>query len=131
MSLDKSENKYQQYLDYIFERKVLSGTTGTTVTDIDASELKKDTGFTTLLKEVSDKVVIAKPNIIKQIKHSESEDDDDDDGTSLGEDSEGDLVRSDDKLLLDDEFDDTVGEIPDGYIVDDGITEGIEDEWNF
>ena len=36
----------------------------------------------------------------------------------LEEDEDGNLIRTDEEIILDDEFDDTFGEVPDGYVVD-------------
>ena len=55
-----------------------------------------------------------------------------DDELEMEEDEDGNLTRSDEVLLLDDEHDDTFGEIPDGYYDGDGkLEEEPEDEWGF
>jgi DNA polymerase elongation subunit (family B) len=68
------------------------------------------------------------------------EDGDDSDDVEMEEDDNGVLVRSDEKIQLDDEFDDTFGEEPDNYTSDEikesveevvNNVEDVEDEWNF
>jgi hypothetical protein len=91
------------------------------------------------LKEKADSVVINQPTVEKKKRvYSENEEEDDE----IEEDEEGNMVRKDEELLLDDEFDDTISEIPDGYVVDEPITPEItpeiipviekkEDNWGF
>jgi hypothetical protein len=107
------ESRYQQYLDYITERKVLTGNTETV--DVVISPKNLDI-ITKLVKEKAKEVVIEKPVVKKRVL-SEG-DDDNDDGTAEEEDEEGDVVRTDEVIQLDDEIDDTQGDVPDGYIVD-------------
>ena len=73
---------------------------------------------------------------VKEVKkkrvYSENEEDDDE----LEEDEDGNIIRTDEDLLLDDEYDDTYGEMPDGYVISEPIklideeTEPEED-WGF
>jgi DNA polymerase elongation subunit (family B) len=106
------ESRYQQYLDYVTERKVLTGDTETV--DVVISPKNLDV-ITKLVKEKAKEVVIEKPVVKKRVL-SEG-DDDNDDGTAEEEDEEGDIVRTDEVIQLDDEIDDTQGDIPDGYII--------------
>jgi len=76
----------------------------------------------------------------KKRKLSESEDEDDGE-VSEEEDDNGDIVRTDDIIQLDDDFDDTYAEIPEDYEETDCevammeqeilVKEEEEDEWGF
>lgn len=125
---ENNESRYQQYLDYVMERKVL---TGETETHSVAAAPKNVEELTKLIKEKAKEVVIEKPEVKKRVL-SEG-DEDDDDVTGEEEDEEGDVVRTDEVIQLDDEIDDTQGDIPDGYVVDEKIdtTPEIKDEWGF
>ena len=99
-----------------------------------------------LLKEAASKVVIEvpEPEVKKKRVLSEGDEDEEDE---FEEDEDGNLTRTDEILQLDDEFDDTKGEMPDGYVVDEPRSpeetkeywekeaelqkEEPEDEWGF
>jgi len=67
-------------------------------------------------KELAAQVLVEEPVEPKKKRvMSEGEEDDDE----VDEDEDGNIIRSDENLKLDDEFDDTYGEIPEGYIIDD------------
>jgi hypothetical protein len=127
-----SDNRYELWLDYLEEYRIMSGETINIITDeveIDDFELMGK------LKEKADSVVINKPTVEKK-KRVYSENEDEDDG--IEEDEEGNVIRKDEELLLDDEFDDTISEIPDGYVVDEPKSPEIipvidkpEDNWGF
>jgi len=120
---DNLDNKYEEYLNYMMERKVLTGDT----MDILEEELKPNIEtITDLLKEKVKDVVIVKEEKKKK-KQSEGEGGDDDDENEEV-DENGESVRSDEELILDDEFDDTYGETPDGYIPEVPVE---KEEWNF
>lgn len=129
---ENSEDRYQQYLDYIMERKVLTGDTGT----IDVVEMvpKNLETLTEMVKEKASQVVI-KPIEVKKKKLSEGEDEDEDNGGEGEEDENGEVVRSDEAIQLDDEIDDTQGDVPDGYVVTEKIIpikeEQPKDEWGY
>lgn len=108
------ESRYQQYLDYIMERKVFTGDTETV--DVVISPKNLDV-ITKLVKEKAKEVVIEKPVVKKRVL-SEGDDDNDDGTAEEEEDEEGDVVRTDEVLQLDDEVDDTQGDVPDGYVID-------------
>ena len=122
------ESRYQQYLDYLIERKVLTGETETYEVVISPKNLEV---IASLVKEKSSGVVIEKPVVKKKVL-SEG-DDDDDSGIEEEEDEEGDIVRIDEVLPFDDEFDDTQGDVPDGYVIDEKIEikPEIKDDWGF
>ena len=124
MTLD---GRYQQWLDYITERKVMTGDTSTIIT---AEILHKDSEVVSeLLKDKASKIIIASKVEEPKKKKKQSESDEDDDEVEEEEDSEGDIVRTDDKIQLDDEFDDTKGEMPEGYII--GEKGPDNDGWPF
>jgi hypothetical protein len=88
---------------------------GDTIT-IDTQEVEiDDVELLGKLKEKAESIVIQKPVVEKKKKtYSENEEDEEE----IVEDEDGNLVRLDEELLLDDEFDDTLSEVPDGYVVD-------------
>ena len=104
-----NDNRYEMYLEYLVELNFLSGNTETmNFEEIEA--LKIDTTeVAELLKEAASKVILEAPEPEVKKKRVLSEGDE--------EDEDGNLTRSDEILQLDDEFDDTKGEMPDGYVV--------------
>jgi DNA polymerase elongation subunit (family B) len=141
VSIENLDNRYQEYLDYLNEQEVMTGKTMDMFTEIvktvDVEEiipLEKDTNtLVTLLKEKAAVVVIEKEEKKKRIlSESESEDDGE---VSEEEDDNGDMVRTDDIIQLDDEIDDTYAELPDDYeqdiLIEPIIEEIEEDEWGF
>jgi hypothetical protein len=129
------DERYEQWLDYVREKRVLTGETITNI-QIAPKDIKV---IYQLVKEKS--VIIKKEEPKKKRISSESEDGDDEDET---EDENGEVVRGDEKIQLDDEVDDTKGDKPD---IDAEIASIIEpvkpivvkvddikkpaDEWNF
>jgi DNA polymerase elongation subunit (family B) len=102
------DSRYEQYLEYVMERKVLTGETETTkVTDLSTKDLKE---ISKLAKKKANEVIIPKP-VVKKKKLSEGDSEDDEEE----EDEDGELIRNDEVIQLDDEIDDTQGDIPDGY----------------
>jgi DNA polymerase elongation subunit (family B) len=126
---ENDDNRYEQWLDYLAECKVLTGETiSEEFEEIEKLENKDADEITKNLIEQASKVVIEETKEVKK-KKTTSEDGDDDD------DEDGD----DEELKLDDEFDDTFGEMPDGYVVDtpevteaeESIEKVEEDDWGF
>lgn len=122
------EDKYQLWLDYIAERKVLLGDGVEEVMDsvkeIEASAIVEavKTGFTTAMKDFT-------PNENKK-KRIWSEDEDSDTELEMEEDEYGNLTRSDEFIILDDEIDDTVPYKPEE--LEDIVPEEKEDDgWLF
>ena len=130
------EDRYEQWLDYLGERKVLTGETGTQSFE-EVEMLNPD------IKEIAEAaanlVIEEKVEVKKKRVLSEGEEDDDE--LEMEEDEDGNLTRSDEVLLLDDEHDDTFGEVPDGYYDETASINGMdkeaefqdeeEDEWGF
>ena len=112
--LENDDDRYELWLDYLAEHKHLSGDTvnydieNTTpdIKDIAEKFNEKAKEFLVEVKEVKKKRV-----------YSENEEDDEE----LEEDEDGNIIRTDEELLLDDEYDDTYGEMPDGYVISDPI----------
>jgi len=141
VSIENQDNRYQEYLDYLNEQEVMTGKTIDMFVEVvdEVSEeiipLEKDTNtLTSLLKEKATEIIIQKEEKKKRVLvESESEDDGD---VVEEEDDNGDMVRTDDIIQLDDEIDDTYAELPDDYgedIIIESIIEEIEeeDEWGF
>lgn len=122
-----NDNRYELYLDYLAEQKFMSGDTITinfegdiedNINEIDLNELVKNTIKETIEETPKKKRVL-----------SETEDDDEDE---FEEDEDGNLTRTDEILQLDDEFDDTFGDMPEGYIIGEiQKEEEANDEWGF
>jgi DNA polymerase elongation subunit (family B) len=112
---ENEDNRYEEWLDYLAECKVMTGETISyefeTIVDTKNMSFVLDK-----VKENSSNVVVEQIVEVKK-KRVMSEGDDEDD--EIEEDEDGNLVRNDEDLKLDDEFDDTYGEVPEGYVVDD------------
>lgn len=119
---ENDDDRYQAWLDYIAERKSLTGQTEDTqfieIIEKDANIVAEQ------LKEAA-KQAAPKEEPKKKKKLSEGDDDEEE----MEEDEDGNAVRSDEVLQLDDEFDDTSGEKPEGY--DSTTSTPKQDEWPF
>jgi DNA polymerase elongation subunit (family B) len=106
------DNRYELWLDYLEECRIMSGDTIT----IDTHEVEiNDIELLGKLKQKAESIVIEKPVVEKKKKtYSENEEDEEE----IIEDENGNILRLDEELLLDDEFDDTFSEVPDGYVID-------------
>ena len=129
--MDKSndDNRYEQWLDYLAECKILTGNTITNVFE-EVEKTETTEKIAEKLKEKADQTTIVKEETKKKKQSSEGDDDEDEE---LEEDEDGNVSRSDEELQLDDEVDDTYGEKPDGYTPNIKIEEKLEkeDEWPF
>lgn len=113
---ENDSDRYQQWLDYVNETNVMSGKSAYDGFELSEMLENKDIeALTEKLKEKASIIISEQPVVVKK-KRTYSEGDDDDD--ELEEDEDGNLIRSDEEIQLDDEFDDTFGDIPDGYVVD-------------
>jgi hypothetical protein len=114
---ENDDNKYEEWLDYLAECKVMTGETMVaefeTIVNTENMDIVLDR-----VKEKSAKVVIEQPVEVKK-KRVMSEGDEDED--EIEEDEDGNIIRNDENLLLDDEFDDTFGEVPDGYVISEPV----------
>jgi DNA polymerase elongation subunit (family B) len=109
-----SDNRYELYLEYLTELQFMSGET-TTNTYEDVELLENTDIAVDKLKEAAEKVVITTTVIKKKRVLSEG---DEDEENEFEEDEDGNLTRTDEILHLDDEYDDTFGDMPEGYVVD-------------
>lgn len=122
-----NDNMYEEWLSYIAEQRMLSGDT------INLFDIEDEV---TTRAYVSDAIEVVQ-NLSKNISnieekvekkkrtYSEGGDDEDDE---LEEDENGELIRDNENIQLDDEIDDTFPEIPDGYVVGEPIKEEEEDD---
>ena len=124
------DEKYEEYLNYIAERKFMTGSTeNIEVVVVDVTETNDINLATELVREKAKEAVKPKTEIAKK-KAAASEDEEDEE--ELVEDEDGNLTRSDEVLKLDDEFDDTYAEKPEYHnepIPQPKIEQ--EDEWPF
>ena len=105
---ENDDNKYESWLDYLAERKVLTGETLTIETS--DSLLKNKESIIDLIQVNANKPLVKEePKKKKQVSEDEEE-------IEMIEDEDGNLTRADEDLKLDDEFDDTFAEKPDDYI---------------
>jgi DNA polymerase elongation subunit (family B) len=125
-----NEDRYEMYLEYQTELQFMSGNTTTTSYDeIENMEVSIDK-----VKEAADKVIIEVIEEPKKKRVFSEGDEDDDEDSEMEEDEDGNLTRSDEVLQLDDEFDDTYAEMPEGYVMLDEARspeEENKDEWGF
>jgi len=122
------DNRYEAWLDYLAEQRVMTGDT----LNLDSSD-----EFPVIAKTTTENVIEAIKVAATQIElpkeekkkkvYLEGEEDDEDE---MEEDEDGNVVREDEDLKLDDEFDDTFGEKPDGYDAEVKVVKD-EDGWLF
>jgi hypothetical protein len=112
--IGKLDNRYTMYLEYLHELGIMSGST----TPCDVIEVEEDTVLvkdvsllSTILKKEVNEVVVVKEEPVKKKVMSEGEEDSDDE-LEEEEDDNGDIVRTDDKIQTDDDYDDTYTEMP-------------------
>jgi hypothetical protein len=127
--LENDDDRYELWLDYLAEHKHLSGDTISYDVETTAADIKD---IAEKFNEKAKEVLVEVKEVKKKRVYSENEEDDDE----LEEDEDGNIIRTDEDLLLDDEYDDTYGEMPDGYVISeptkliDEETEPEED-WGF
>ena len=123
------ENRYEQWLDYLAEQKVMHGVVFMEDEKIIENPQKNTEVIIDLLKEKAEEFVI--PKEVKK-KRVYSEGDEEDDELEMEEDEDGNLTRVEEILFLDDEVDDTFGEKPDDYVFDENKEIKEEDDgWLF
>lgn len=114
-NLENNDKKFEMYQEYLTELNFISGETSTIIVEdievnADVIEVAKS------LKETANKLIIATEEPKK--KRVFAEGDEDDEEEEFEEDEDGNLTRIEETIQLDDEVDDTVGEMPEGYVVD-------------
>jgi DNA polymerase elongation subunit (family B) len=131
---ENDDNRYEAWMDYLAEQAFMTGDTETindTNIDVVVIEKPKSEVVVELIKETASQIELPKE---EKKKKTYSEGDEDDDELEMEEDEDGNLTRSEEILNLDDEFDDTFGEKPDGYVFEEKKEEPKveeEDEWPF
>jgi len=143
--LENDDNRYKEYLNYLTEKEAMEGkplviSDELTHSDITPIEVDAEVIGSLLKEKASEVVLTTEQKEKKKRKLSESEDEDDGE-VSEEEDDNGDIVRTDDIIQLDDDFDDTYAEIPEDYEETDCevammeqemlVKEEEEDEWGF
>ena len=149
--LENNDNRYIEYLDYLIEQEALKGKSldlfdehsldeiapcDVTPTEVDAEVIG------TLLKEKAGEVILTKEEKEKKKRKLSESEDEDESEVSEEEDDNGDIVRTDDIIQLDDDFDDTYAELPEDYEESDGeiimmeieqesILKEEQDDWGF
>jgi hypothetical protein len=135
---ENDDNRYEQWLDYVSECEVMTGKTNGYYEEIlsDDIEIITEKVIKKVSEIVEDVKIVEKP----KRKYSEGEDDEEDD---IEEDEDGNIIRNDEELQLDDEFDDTFAEAPEEYLEQLASVNGMdkeaelqkkeepEDEWGF
>jgi len=119
---ENNDNRYEQWLDYIAECEVMTGKTYdmfATIEEVITEDEPEvviqsfDGVIEKVIKNSENFVIETKTEVKPKRKYSENEEDEDD---NLDEDENGNIVRNDEDLLLDDEYDDTFGEMPEEYL---------------
>ena len=134
--IDKNENRYEQWLDYLTECDVMTGTTYGTTIEEDSTENESD-DVIEKLNTVTDKIIRNTESTLietsTEVKPKKKNTDDEDAEDVIELDANGKIIRTDDTIKLDDEYDDTFAEIPDDYNEEPSSIEEIEeeDEWGF
>jgi DNA polymerase elongation subunit (family B) len=128
---ENDDNRFEEWLTYVAEKNLLTGATINIDTVI--VEPKDEEFIGKMLKEKTESVAIIKEEPKKKKTLAEGEEEDENE-LEIEEDDAGNSVRSDEKLILDDEVDDTYAEKPDDYISKDDLKmeeSKEDDEWPF
>jgi DNA polymerase elongation subunit (family B) len=129
-----SDDRYEQWLDYLAECTMMTGQTYNMFAEIDEGGLSEHETevviesidiITEKVMKKAETIVIEEEIVVKK-KRTYSEGDEDED--ELEEDENGNVVRNDEELQLDDEYDDTFGEMPDDYISELASVNGMDKE---
>ena len=128
-SLENDDDRYELWLDYLAEHKHLSGDTFSYDVETTNSDIKD---ITEKFNEKAKELLVEVKEVKKKRVYSENEEEDEE----LEEDEDGNIIRTEENLLLDDEYDDTFGEMPDGYVISEPIKVIIEEtkpeeDWGF
>ena len=131
-NLLENEDRYQDWLDHLDYKKTMVNNLDEV--EIIDSQIDKEVIIESL-QEQANSVVLETPEPETKKKKTLSEGDDEDDDSELDEDEDGNLIRDDEKIILDDEIDDTYGDKPDDYTPIDTVQKEDEkpeeDEWLF
>ena len=146
MTKTMSDDRYEQWLDYLAECTMMTGQTYNMFTEIEEGMTEHETevvieSIDIITKKVMKKAetIVIEEQVVVKKKRTYSEGDEDED--ELEEDENGNVVRNDENLNLDDEYDDTFGEMPDDYVSESVSVKEVElietkkeepeDEWGF
>jgi hypothetical protein len=149
MTNNVSDDRYEQWLDYMAECQIMTGKTYDMFAAVDEgglSEYETEVvtqsidGVAKKLIEKAKTIVIEEEVVVKKKRvYSEGEEDEDE----IEEDEDGNIIRNEEELQLDDEYDDTYAEVPEEYIKELASVNGMdkevelqqkeepEDEWGF
>jgi hypothetical protein len=123
---ENEEQRYELWLEYIIEQRFLTGETESIV--IDEIESKKDN----VVDKIAEYALEIKSVVQSNESNKKSKDSEDDEDDSDDEDDDSETGRDDEELKLDDEFDDTFGDVPDDYVFEQPKEENVvDDEWPF
>lgn len=123
---ENEEQRYELWLEYIIEQRFLSGETESIV--IDEVESKKDN----VVDKIAEYALEIKSVVQSNESNKKSKDSEEDEDESDDEDDDSETGRDDEELKLDDEFDDTFGDVPDDYVFEQPKEENVvDDEWPF
>ncbi len=115
--IQNDEDKFKKYTDYKYERSIMSGDTITMNFDEPIEVETVDIDYVVKLVKVNSKkvkIVEEDSPILIKTKISETESEEEEELVSI--DKNGNIVRHEEFLQLDDGIDDTIGTIPDDYI---------------
>ena len=132
-----NDNRYEQWLDYVAEREIMTGKTINmdlfTVEKVDISTILP-IGVVSLdkIKDNMSTFKLVKVEKVKQGKEDEEGGDDDNEEEVFISDVDGNLIRKDEVLKFDDGVDDTYYGIPEDYDPnEEGIKFDEDDEWGY
>ena len=130
-NLLENEDRYQDWLDHLDYKKTMVNNLDEV--EIIDSHIDKEVIIESLQEQANSVVLeTSEPETKKKKTLSEGDEDDD---SELEEDEDGNLIRDDEKIILDDEIDDTYGDKPDDYTPIDTVQKEDEkpeeDEWLF
>jgi DNA polymerase elongation subunit (family B) len=123
------DDLYEDWLNYIAEQKMLSGNTITIDFDEDESLITraKMSDAIEVVQNLAKNIIKIEEEKVEKKKRTFSEGGDEED-EELEEDENGDLIRTEENINLDDEIDDTFPEVPEDYVVNETIKEEKEDD---
>jgi DNA polymerase elongation subunit (family B) len=115
-------NRYEYWLDYNAESIMMTGSTPSDNVQLD---LFGEEQIVEVIKKVRKTTKKPPVKAVEEVKKPVLADDEDADDSALTYvvDTDGNLVRTDDIVVNEDGFDDTFGDMPDGYIVTPNLSE--------
>jgi len=128
--LENNDDRYELWLDYLAEHKHLSGDTFSYDVETTTADIKD---IAEKFNEKAKEILVEVKEVKKKRVYSENEEEYDE---LEEEDEDGNIIRTEENLLLDDEYDDTYGEMPDGYVISEPVKTIVEEakpeeDWGF